>query len=1020
MPDAKTNMLSLQVYKYRVVCILLLLTAGIKANTQQTATNFHKLGFPEGLHDGIIRCISQDRYGYIWIGSVGAINRFDGRKVTQFTYIPGDTTSPNSTQPRCMHSDQNGRFWIGSETGLMEYDFSKGNFKRIGAFRDHFIFSIESACDSILLVGTRQGLIRYNTKENRIFNYATSARPSHELLKKRIVNSICKKDQRLYLATNHGLLFMDIVKDEVKQVNIPELINLPISTISADKAGNIWISSQSSIKLARLSSDHSQVTVMDKYITAGINNATPDLISVLTDKQDRIWVLTTGDGLMQFHPSSNTITRYLHNVHFPSGPSSNSYRCIFQDASDIIWLGCYVDGVNYFEPDQDLFTTILPFPVQMHEQLGKLGRAVTVDHGGNIWMGNHDGLSRFNPLTNQYTVWRNDESKKNVLYNNIVRSLLCDVNNNVWIGTANGVNRYNAASGKIDFIDSRQLPLRFYNSINEDRSGNIWFCTNDSAALYWYSISENIFHNISNHPQLKKYAGLSPTSYVMEDSKQRLWISFSRKGIVMLDKRTGITKQYLASETNGNGIIGNQVIDIKEDKDGWIWATTFNGFTGIDTEHDKFISFNNQNGLPGNMTAPLAIDSANRIWVGVNGGLTMLSNDRKHLTTFSLSDGLSSVGFPEHAGITASNGDIIMPTYTGYFRFNPTNFKERRTKFNFYLSGCSVFDKDYYRINEAEENAVLKLNPKQTSFSFDLAALNYSNPSQTWFAYKLDGFEKDWHFTRDPKAVYTNIPGGQYTFLYKAAPDNNNWNDVTEKKLAVDLATIFYKTTWFTILLVCFLVAALYAIYIYRTRQQKQVYQLKGKAQLLEKEKALVMYESLKQQLNPHFLFNSLTSLNSLIEAEPKAASEFLDSLSKTYRYILKSRDNETVPIIDEIRFAENYTNLQKTRFEKGFDVIINIPEEFNHRQIVPVTLQNLIENAIKHNIIDEDRPLIVRIYIEAGMLVVENNLQKKKFVESSNRQGLANMKSLYKYLSDQPFEIIETPDSFKIKLPLL
>ena len=194
------------------------------------------------------------------------------------------------------------------------------------------------------------------------------------------------------------------------------------------KAGNIWICSQSSIKLARLSSDHTRFTVMDKYITAGINNATPDLISVLTDKQDRVWVLTTGDGLLQFHPASNTITRYLHNVHFPSGPSSNSYRCIFQDASNIIWLGCYVDGVNYFEPDQNLFTTILPFPTQTHEQLGKLGRAAGVDTGGNIWMGNHDGLSRYNPRTDQYTIWRNDETKKNILYNNIVRSLLCDVN----------------------------------------------------------------------------------------------------------------------------------------------------------------------------------------------------------------------------------------------------------------------------------------------------------------------------------------------------------------------------------------------------------------------------------------------------------------------------------------------------------------------------------------------------------------------------------------------------------------
>jgi hypothetical protein len=331
-----------------------------------------------------------------------------------------------------------------------------------------------------------------------------------------------------------------------------------------------------------------------------------------------------------------------------------------------------------------------------------------------------------------------------------------------------------------------------------------------------------------------------------------------------------------------------------------------------------------------------------------------------------------------------------------------------------------VFDKDYYRINEADENPVLKLEPNQSSFTFHLDALNYSNPSQTWFAYKLDGFEKDWHFTKDPKAVYTNVPGGNYTFLYKSAPDNNNWNEVTTKKLGVTLAIVFYKTTWFRILLICFLAAALFALYGYRTRQQKQLYELKEKAKMLEKEKAMVMYENLKQQLNPHFLFNSLTSLNSLIVAEPLAASEFLDSLSKTYRYILKSRDNETVPLVDEIRFAENYTKLQKTRFEKGFDVIIDIPEEYYHRKIVPVTLQNLIENAIKHNIIDAESPLTVKIYINEGSLIVENNLQKKKFVETSNRQGLANMQSLYQYLSTKPVEIIETPETFSIKLPLL
>ena len=136
--------------------------------------------------------------------------------------------------------------------------------------------------------------------------------------------------------------------------------------------------------------------------------------------------------------------------------------------------------------------------------------------------------------------------------------------------------------------------------------------------------------------------------------------------------------------------------------------------------------------------------------------------------------------------------------------------------------------------------------------------------------------------------------------------------------------------------MVLILTATLFFIYRYRVTQKEKLLTLENKAQALEKEKAMVMYETLKQQLNPHFLFNSLTSLNSLIEAEPKAASQFLDSLSKTYRYILKSRDNETVPLADEIRFAENYVKLQTTRFEKGFYVEINIPEEYYHRKIVP------------------------------------------------------------------------------------
>ncbi|HJS54431.1 MAG TPA: histidine kinase, partial [Chitinophagaceae bacterium] len=527
-------------------------------------------------------------------------------------------------------------------------------------------------------------------------------------------------------------------------------------------------------------------------------------------------------------------------------------------------------------------------------------------------------------------------------------------------------------------------------------------------------------HNIGVHPQLKKYKGFAPASYVLEDSKKRLWVSFSRKGVVMLDKMTGETRHYVASDTAGKTIVGNQVVDIKEDKDGMIWMTSFNGITGVDVERNRFISFNNKNGLAGNMAAPLVIDDLNRVWVGVNGGLAMLHPDRRRLTTFTLNDGLPSVGFPEHAGIETANGDVIMPSYNGFIRFNPASYKEENTNFNFYISGYSVFDKEYNKLKEADDSPVLRFRPFENSFTFTLVALNYRNPSQTWFAYKLEGFEDDWHYTQDPKAVYTNVPGGEYTFSYKASASNSNWESIFPKKVTVKLKTVFYKTIVFRVLFILAALGILYAIYANRTGQQKQLYQLKSKAQLLEKEKARVMYESLKQQLNPHFLFNSLTSLSGLIETNQQMAGEFLEQMSGIYRYILKNSENETVSLKDEIEFVQLYINLQQTRFKKGLQVNINVPDEYMHYKIAPVTLQNLIENAIKHNIIDSSSPLVIEIFIDGDYLVIKNNLQKKNVVETSNKKGLEQFFSLYRYLSRQPVTIEETNSKFQIKIPLI
>jgi LytS/YehU family sensor histidine kinase len=157
-----------------------------------------------------------------------------------------------------------------------------------------------------------------------------------------------------------------------------------------------------------------------------------------------------------------------------------------------------------------------------------------------------------------------------------------------------------------------------------------------------------------------------------------------------------------------------------------------------------------------------------------------------------------------------------------------------------------------------------------------------------------------------------------------------------------------------------------------------------------------------------------------LILSEPDIASDFLQKLSKIYRYILQNKDNEIVSLEQELTFVENYIDLQKSRFEDGLEVIIDIDEDYLSSGIVPVTLQNLFENAIKHNTVEEDKPLVIRVYVEDNCLIVKNNLQKKKFVETSNKQGLDSLKNLYKYLTNKPLETIETESEFVVRVPLL
>jgi hypothetical protein len=211
------------------------------------------------------------------------------------------------------------------------------------------------------------------------------------------------------------------------------------------------------------------------------------------------------------------------------------------------------------------------------------------------------------------------------------------------------------------------------------------------------------------------------------------------------------------------------------------------------------------------------------------------------------------------------------------------------------------------------------------------------------------------------------------------------------------------------------IVSVFHVIYFYNRYQKNKI-----KEQKVIAGTASAKFDALKNQLDPHFLFNSLNVLTSLIEENPKNAQKFTTSLSKVYRYVLEQKNKDLITVDEELNFARTYMSLLKMRFEDS--IIFEIPEQSTNPEskVVPLSLQLLLENAVKHNMVTSSKPLHIKIYEKDGMLIVENNLQPKQIVKKSSGVGLENIKQRYQLLSNKTVSINQSTSSFAVAIPML
>ena len=990
---------------FSVVCHSLL--------AQTPSYNFRRVTGKDGLSDGVVGPIAQDKYGYLWFGTLSGLNRYDGYKVTNFIFNNNDSFSVPPDFVRTILCDRAGTIWCGYATGLYRFDYATTHFILVPATKDLSINEIKQGAGGQLVLLTGKGLASFNTI-NQEFSFYQSGN-DRTLIHKPMYEG-CVYKSSVYIAADTGIVVYNTGTGETSVLSLSKSQKLSVRRLVIDSTGTLWAFRYDNgayvYKGVNNNTSFDEITSF-RY---SVNGSYENIQDMYVDAQNRLLLSTVWRGLVIYNTRDNSYSNIVNDPRMPNSLPENHLTKIFVGRQGFVWLGTEGSGVAYFHPEHNLFKVFFPEPLKMVRP-HIWSRAIAEDKSDNLWMGTGTGLVKQNTVTGLSTLYNRDEiAGIETIHNNSIRSLLCDDENNVWIGTASGVNVYENSTGKIKFLDETDsLPKSFYWALLQDHTKTIWF--GSTWGLFYKLPGSSNFYSLHSHPALKPYAGYGVRS-LLEDSRGNLWIGFNGKGLLLYDVRKR-TIQYwneLGSQSSPRGRI---ITSMAEDKKGVLWFSSYYGIASYDYTTGKFTSYADIKAMESLQISGLQADDEDRLWLASPRGLLMLDRERKFFKRFNVEDGLPDIEFNDQMAYKLKNGQFVYPTYDGFVEFDPLKYRERNSSTNILISDFNIPRRPLASPIDVRDLTELSLASDQNFFTIELTAFNYSNPRETWYAYQLEGFDRDWIYTRNRVVNYTNVPGGNYVFHFKASSDPNNWR-TKEKKLDLHIATVFYRTWWFITLMVLLIPGIVFYFYRNRIRQREKLMKLESKAQLLEKEKTHVMYENLKQQLNPHFLFNSLTSLSSLISVNPSMAGKFLDSLSKTYRYILKSSNHDTVPLVNEIKFAESYISLQQTRFESGLRVCIRVGEEYLHRLIVPVTLQNMIENAIKHNVLDAESPLVIEIYIEGDSIIIRNNLQKKNFVETSNRQGLANLKSLYHYLCRQPVEIDEGEKFFTVKIPLL
>lgn len=929
-----------------IILLFCLIFAGFLPAQQY---NFQNYSVADGLAQSQVYATCEDARGYLWMGTRGGgLSRFDGNEFTNFTVDNGLVNDYILT----IATDQIGDIWIGTDEGLSVFNgLSFTEVKLPGS--PHKVRSI-----------------------------------------------VCGKDGRTWIGTEDTGLFV-LENGKTKLYREGKILpSKRINCLYEDKDGSIWAGTP--MGTVQFKTDGTTLTLTKKD---GL--PATDVWSFARDSKDRLWFATYGGGLFRREKSGRFI-RFTQD----SGLANNTVHCMKTDRLGRLWIGT-AGGVTRYDAGK---------VTNFSEREGLCSDVVmclTTDSWGNLWFGTSGGgvcrldgerFIHFNEKSGDMGAW--------------VYAVHCDSAGHMWFASSRGgVTEYDGTY-YTNYYEGAGFTSAKVKCMGEDTSGTLWFGTSGDGA---YSFANGSFKHFtrsdglsSNHfycfltdslnrtwmgtaggyvsiydPTTEKFIKIgkkegfsdpkSDRIYSLgKDAEGNIWVGTAGGGVYLMQYDSTSTRVKKVFKEN-DGLAGNVVRSITCDLFGNMWFGTAGG--GISRYNGKtFTSFSKEDGLASNNVYSMIADKIGHLWIGTEKGLDRVSYDIAGKITsvkhYGKGEGLTGIETSQNAACLDNGSGVWFGTINGASVYHPEFDFVNEAPPKVHITGIRLFfdrieatpyaqKKEGYRWFAVPDSLVLPYTANLLRFEF--TGIDLKNPQGVKFRWRLLGFEKEWTpENNERQATYSNLPPAEYTFEIQAKNSDGFWSE--PQQFSFSITPPIYQTWPFRIAVGAGILMLLVLLF----RWQLKLAQRRSKAQLEKVTASKHMLEleqkALRLQMNPHFIFNALQSINGYIAMNDSAeARKYLAKFGKLMRMTLENSRTSYTSIEQETELLYNYTALEAMSMGNRFTTHIDIDERIHHEStFIPVMLlQPFVENAIIHGLkhkIEGGGELHIRFILEGDI----------------------------------------------------